>query len=94
MPGINYQFVGRVDVMEEVTLAYTKARLSELVERAARGESVRIMRRGKAVARLAAIDRQPKPIDLEALRALTAAMPEHPEPARSWLPSTRDESRY
>jgi len=71
-----------------------KAHLSELVERAERGEPVRITRRGKPVARLAAIVRQPTPIDLEALRALTSSMPMQPEPARSWLRSVRDESRY
>ena len=80
--------------MEEVTIANAKAHLSELVERAARGEPIRITRRGKAVARLTGIERQPKPIDLEVLPTLTASMPMQPEPARSWLPSVRDESRY
>ncbi len=36
--------------MEAVTLADAKARLSELVERAASGETVSITRRGKPVA--------------------------------------------
>jgi prevent-host-death family protein len=85
---------GQEDAMEDVTIADAKAHLSELVDRAARGDPVRITRRGKPVARLGAIERQPKPIDLEALRALTASMPMQPEPARSWLRSVRDESRY
>ncbi len=80
--------------MSDVNLADAKAKLSELVERASRGESVRITRRGKLVARLAAIDAEPKPIDLAALRALTAAMPRQPETARSWLRSVRDGARY
>ena len=80
--------------MGDVTLADAKAHLSELVERAIQGEPVRITRRGKPVARIIGIDREPKPIDLAALRALTEAMPFQPEPARSWLRSVRDGSRY
>jgi len=68
--------------------------LSELVERAMRGEPVRITRRGRPVACITGIDRQPKPIDLAGLRGLTGAMPEQSEPTRSWLRSVRDGSRY
>ena len=80
--------------MDDVTLAEAKAHLSELVERAARGEPVRITRRGKPVARLTGVERQAQPINLDALRALTASMPPQPEAARSWLRSLRDEQRY
>ncbi len=80
--------------MEEVTLARAKARLSEVAERAARGEPIRITRRGKAVARLTGIDRQARPVDLEALQALTRSTPMQPAPARSRLRSVRDEWRY
>ena len=80
--------------MEEVTVAEAKAHLSELIERAERGEPVRITRRGKLVARLTGVERQVKPIDLNALRALTASQPVQPEAARSWLRSARDEERY
>jgi prevent-host-death family protein len=80
--------------MGEVTLAIAKAGLSELVERAARGESIRITRRGKVVARLTGIERRQKPVDLEALQAVTRSMPMQPAPARSWLRSVRDDSRY
>ena len=80
--------------MCDVTLADAKAHLSELVERAAQGETIRITRRGKPVARIAGLDREPKPIDLTALRALTGDMPFQMEPARSWLRSVRDGSRY
>jgi len=52
--------------MEEVTIAEAKAHLSELIERAARGEPVRITRRGKPVARLTGVERQAKPIDFNA----------------------------
>ena len=80
--------------MEEVTLARAKAHLSELVERAARGEPIRITRRGKAVARLTGIERRQKPVDLGVLQALTQSMPMQSAPARSWLRSVRDDSRY
>jgi prevent-host-death family protein len=80
--------------MDDVPLAEAKARLSELVERAARGEKVRITRRGKAVARITGVERPSKPIDLAALQALTASMPMQPEPAESWLRAVRDEERY
>ena len=80
--------------MSDVTLADAKAQLSELVERAIRGEAVRITRRGKPVARITAIEQRPKAIDLVALRALTDTMPVQAEPARSWLRSVREGSRY
>jgi prevent-host-death family protein len=61
--------------MEEVTITEAKAHLSELIERAERGEPVRITRRGKVVARLTGVERQIKPIDLDAMRALTESQP-------------------
>jgi prevent-host-death family protein len=85
---------GHEESMEDVTLAAAKAHLSELIERAAKGEPVRITRRGKPVARLVGVERQRKPIDLDALRSLTASQPIQLEPARSWLQSARDDERY
>ena len=79
--------------MEKVTLARAKAHLGELVKRAVRGEPIRITRRGKAVARLIGVERRQKPVDLEALQAMTQSMPMQPAPARSWLRSVRDDSR-
>ncbi|MBV9286301.1 MAG: type II toxin-antitoxin system prevent-host-death family antitoxin [Hyphomicrobiales bacterium] len=80
--------------MAEVSITDAKAHLSELVEQAARGEPVLITRRGKPIALLVGVERRPKPIDLGALRALTASMPMQNEPAGSWLRSVRDKSRY
>jgi prevent-host-death family protein len=85
--------VMRLD-MDEVTVAEAKPHLSELIERAERGEPVRITRRGKLVARITGIERRVQSIDLNALQALTASQPVQPEPARSWLRSLRDEDRY
>ena len=80
--------------MTDVTLADAKAQLSDLVERAMRGEEVRITRRGKPVARIVPIERERKPIDFEALRALRDSMPEQREPAESLVRKMRDDARY
>jgi prevent-host-death family protein len=80
--------------MTDVALADAKAQLSELVERAMRGEDVTITRRGKPVARLVGIERVPKPIDFAALRALRGSMPMQAESAGTWLRKVRDSDRY
>jgi prevent-host-death family protein len=80
--------------MDSVNLADAKAHLSELVERAAGGEAVRITRRGKPVAQLTAVDQPKKRIELPALRALTATMPQQTETARELVRRMRDEDRY
>lgn len=80
--------------MHNVNLAEAKAHLSELVERAAGGDTVRILRRGKPVAQITGIREARKPVDLEALQALTRAMPRQRESARKLVRKMRDESRY
>ena len=80
--------------MSDISLADAKAQLSDLVERAIRGEEVRITRRGKAVARLVGIHREPKPIDFAALRALRASLPALSESTETWLRAVRDDARY
>lgn len=80
--------------MGMVNLAEAKAHLSELVERAAAGDTVCIVRRGKPVAQITAIGSPRKPIDLSTLRALTRTMPRQGEPARKFLRRMRDEERY
>ena len=80
--------------MDEVTVAEAKAHLSELIERAERGEPIQITRRGKLVARLTGVERRVKPIDLGMLRTVTGSQPIQLEPARSWLRTVRDEERY
>ena len=80
--------------MRSVNLAEAKAHLSELVERAATGESVCIMRRGKPVARLTAAETQRKRVDVKALRDLTASMPMQKETAGEFVRRMRDEDRY
>ena len=80
--------------MIKISLADAKAQLSELVERAAAGESVCITRRGKAVAQITAIDAPRKRIDVRALKAMTDAMPVQAESARDFIRRMRDEDRY
>lgn len=80
--------------MGSVNLAEAKARLSELVERAAAGDTVRILRRGKPVAQITAVKEPRKPVDFKALRALTSAMPRQSQSARTFLRRMRDDNRY
>ncbi len=80
--------------MADISLADAKAQLSDLIERAMRGEDVRITRRGKPVARLVGIHRERKPIDFEALRALVDSLPEPKDPVDSGLRAMRDNARY
>jgi prevent-host-death family protein len=81
-------------VMKQVNLADAKAHLSELVARAAAGEPVCIMRRGKPVAQLTALDVRRKRIDSSALQAITDRMPVQPESARDFVRRMRDDARY
>ena len=85
---------GQERAMDDVNLADAKARLSELVERAAAGHPVRIIRRGKPVAQITAVGTPRKRIDPSALRALTDAMPRQPEPTRDLIRRMRDGGRY
>jgi prevent-host-death family protein len=80
--------------METVNLADAKARLSELVERASAGETVRITRRGKPVAQITSLKTPRKRIDLAALRALTDSMPMQKRPARDFVRKMRNRERY
>jgi prevent-host-death family protein len=80
--------------MKTVSLAEAKAHLSELVDRAAGGEPICITRRGKPVAQLSAATRPRKPVDLAALRALTARMSIQQESAGDFVRRMRDEDRY
>jgi prevent-host-death family protein len=84
----------RTGNMDGVTLAEAKAHLSELVSRAAAGESIEITRRGKTVARLVPAEAPRKPIDAAALRAITDGMPEQTETAGDFVRRMRDEDRY
>lgn len=77
----------------EFSLADTKARLSELIARVERGETIDITRRGKHVARLVPVEqpRVRKPIDFEALRRLRESMPFQEVSSVDLLRELRDE---
>jgi prevent-host-death family protein len=83
-----------VMTMKSYSLADAKARLSELVERAAAGEPVQITRRGKPIAQIVAAQRPRKPIDVAALRAVAETMPKQKESTRKFIRRMRDDSRY
>jgi len=81
--------------MEAYSLAEVQAHLTELVDRVAAGESVEIVRDGKAVAQINPVvqPEEPEPkkaFDIEFLRSLTAGMPMTSET----VVQMRDEARY
>ena len=80
--------------MGNVSIADAKAHLSELVDRAAGGETVQITRRGKPVAQIVAAEVPRKRIDVAAVRAMVATMPKQKEPAGELIRRMRDEERY
>ena len=80
--------------MSAVTVAEAKAHLSELVERAAKGETVCVTRRGKPIAKIAPLAEPKKPVDVALLREITKGMPGQPEPASDFIRRLRDAERY
>ena len=80
--------------MRNVSLAIAEAHLSQLVERAAAGDTVRITRRGKPVAQITAVKTARKRINLAALHALTDTMPMQRVSARDFVRRLRDQDRY
>ena len=81
-----------------ISLGEAKAHLSELADRASAGESVVITRRGKAVAQIRGLQSDPKPIDVDVLRALTQRQArrsaETAPGALSTIRGLRDHARY
>ena len=80
--------------MDTINLADAKARLSELVDRVEAGDSIDIARRGKPVARLTAVARPRKRVDLALLQLLTATLPPQSQSADDLVRSMRDGDRY
>lgn len=80
--------------MSTISLADAKAHLSELVDRVEAGEAVDITRRGKPVARLSAVVKPRKPIDIGVLNAHASSMPPQGEPAVDLVRTMRDGDRY
>lgn len=80
--------------MDAISLADAKARLSELVARVEAGDTIDITRRGKPVARLTAVAKPRKPIDLALVRAFTERLPLQNQSAADLVRSMRDDDRY
>jgi prevent-host-death family protein len=80
--------------MVAVNLADSKARLSELIDLVAAGESICITRRGKPVANLTPVTAKKKPVDVAALRSLTSSMPDQPIGASEFIRQMRDSDRF
>ncbi len=80
--------------MDGVNLADAKAHLSDLVDRAEAGETVEILRRGKLAAKLSPPTSKKKPVDIDALYALTSGMKAHQLSAAKQVRMMRDFDRY
>ena len=80
--------------MTSVSLSDAKKHLSELVDRVDAGETIDITRRGKLVARLTAVVKPRKRIDMVKLQALTATMPPQVQDAADLVRSMREGDRY
>jgi prevent-host-death family protein len=80
--------------VETVNLADAKARLSELVDRAAKGEPVQITRRGKPIAQITAIATPKKPIQLADLQRVTEGTKYQKESAGKFMRRIRNQARY
>jgi antitoxin (DNA-binding transcriptional repressor) of toxin-antitoxin stability system len=83
-----------IAVMSQINLAEAKARLSELVDRAAAGERIVITKRGKPVLEMVKPQAPPQRIDLKTLRRLTAGLPRQKQGAAEALRELRDQARY
>lgn len=79
---------------KSVGLADAKAQLSELADRASRGETVVITKHGKPIAKLVQSSSTRKPVSLDRLRDLTESMPVQSQAAGEFMREQRNSSRY
>ena len=80
--------------MTTYSVAEAKARMSELLDRAEKGEKVVISRRGHPVAELAPVKPVKPGVDFARLRALRDVMPKAKTPAGKLVRKIRDDERY
>lgn len=80
--------------MPTVSLADAKAHLSDLVAKAAAGETVTITKHGKPVAQLTAFGEPRQRVELSDLGAITEAVPRQAETAADFVRAMRDTDRY
>ena len=77
--------------MATLNVAEAKARFSELVERAAAGETVEISKRGKPIVKIVAVEPPRETFDWEALSKMVSKMTPQTEPAGVFMRRLRDE---
>jgi prevent-host-death family protein len=94
LKAISDYVIGQDEPMTTISLAEAKAKLSELVERAASGETVCITRRGKPIAQITAAQHPREPIDATSLKRLTDTMSPQTESAGEFVRQMRDDDRY
>ena len=80
--------------MADVNLADAKARFSELIAKAEAGETIRILKRGKPVAVLSAVEQEKVSVDLAELQRVTSSMTGNTGSAARLIRKMRDEDRY
>lgn len=80
--------------MKSVSVAEAKAHLSDLISRAADGETIDITRRGKPVAQLVAVKKLRKKIDVDMLRRITEGQSLQKQSAGDFIREMRDSDRY
>jgi prevent-host-death family protein len=80
--------------MDEIAITSARQRWRELVDRAAKGESFTITRRGKPLALLTPVRPPRKAVDIVALKALTDGMPMEEQSAGEFVRRMRDGDRY
>ena len=80
--------------MDAINLADVKARLSELVDRVAAGDSVELIRRGKPVALAREFTAPRKRVSVILLQSLAATMPQRSQGAANLVNSMRNNDRY
>jgi prevent-host-death family protein len=90
---VTNKMVRRGDV-NGVNLADAKARLSELVDLAQRGEEVAIMKRGRPVARIVPITAPKRRIALADMQKATDGWSPQDEGAGAFMRRMRDAYRY
>jgi prevent-host-death family protein len=73
------------------TIDYTKckARVSEILDRVEKGESIQITRRGKVIAEIAPLKKQVEPLSFEELETVASTMPIETQTAGEFVRAMR-----
>ena len=79
---------------ETVNLAEAKAQLSDLVRRAAAGETINIALRGNPVVQLVSLVAKRKPIDIAAWKRIAELSSPQTEDTETFIRKMRDSDRY